>query len=154
MIPIPKKAIPNKGTLKSLKTIKNVSGKARMNMEPDCRKMSRELSRLLQKAQPLEEECAKICKEMNSHLKGVESCLSKLTEVTLELRDCYKHAATKFSFNDFEDMSEIYTSLHSTFTEWTDVCSKNNDNFFRNIRMLFTFSNYEEKGLEEVTLLN
>lgn len=140
--------------MKPLKSITTVSGKAYMNMEPGVRKMSRELSRLLEKAQPLEAECAKICKEMSLHLKSAENCLERLTATTANLKNTYAHAAGKFNFTDFADMSEIYQTLHGTFTEWTDIWKKSRDNFFRNIRMLFTFSNYEEQGLEEVTIFH
>lgn len=154
LIPLPKKAFPSKGLMKPLKSITTVSGKAYMNMEPNIRKMSRELSRLLQKAQPLEEDCAKICKEMSHHLKQVDTCMEKLTGAIGTLKSTYAHAATKFDFDDFSDMSDIYETLYGTFNEWTDTWKNTTDNFFRNIRMLFTFSNFEEKGLEEVKFLN
>lgn len=151
MIPLPKKAWSTKGKIKGLKQITTVSGKAYMNMEPDIRKMSRELSRLLEKAQPLEAECAKICKEMSGHMESIQTCLERLNYVTSNLNSCYKSAADKFSFTDFHDMSEIYLTLNETFSEWNEIWKKEQDNFFRNIRMLFTFSNYEEQGLEEVS---
>ena len=129
----------------------NVSGVVELKMDPAIRKMSRELTRLLSDIRPLEEEAATVCKEMTSHMDGLQICFERLGGVTSSIQKTYKKVAKKFNFDDFSQISELYTALNKTFLNWSDLFKDSTSNFFKNIRMMFTFSNYEVQGMEKVS---
>lgn len=152
MIPKPKNALSAKGGIKEVKNLINVSGTIELKMDPAIRKMARELTRLLKNVRPLEEEAANICKEMTSHYESLHYCFEKLGSVTASIHKAYKKVATKFDFDDFTRVSDLYLSLNNMFVDWAGIHKSNSSNFFKNIRMMFTFSNYEEQGMERVSL--
>jgi len=119
-------------------------------MDPAIRKMSRELTRLLKNVRPLEEEAGEICKEMTQYYNSIQSCFERLGVVTASIHKAYKKVASKFDFDDFTKVSEFYLGLNNTFIEWGEIHKRNSNNFFKNIRMMFAFSNFEEQGMEEV----
>lgn len=119
-------------------------------MDPAIRKMARELTRLIQNVRPLEEEAATICKEMTGLYESLNKCFEKLGVVTASIHKAYQKVASKFDFDDFTKVSDVYLSLNNTFVEWGKIHHSDSSNFFKNIRMMFTFSHHEEKGMESV----
>lgn len=153
MIPKPKEAASLKGNkLKDIKDLINVNGSVELKMDPAIRKMARELTRLLKNVRPLEEEAASVCKEMTGLYQSLDSCFEKLGVVTASIHKAYQKVASKFDFDDFTKVSDLYLSLNNTFVEWGNVHKSDTANFFKNIRMMFTFSNFEEQGMEKVNI--
>ena len=153
MIPYPKKASNIKNhNFKEVEKLINVSGVVELKMDPSIRKMSRELTRLLSDVRPLEEEAAGICKDMTAQMDALHAGFEKLCDVTSSIQKTYKKVARKFSFDEFNKVSDLYVSLNTTFMEWSDLFKMNSNNFFKNIRMMFNFSNYEVQGMEKVSI--
>lgn len=150
LIPEPKKAYNVKNGVKPISKMVNVTGSIELKMDPAIRKMSRELTRLLKNVRPLEEEAGEICKEMTQHYKHVQNCFERLGVVTASIHKAYKKVASKFDFDDFTKVSDFYLGLNNTFIEWSEIHKNSSNNFFKNIRMMFAFSNFEEQGMEEV----
>lgn len=150
MIPKPKDASSLKGGLKDIKDLINVTGTVELKMDPAIRKMARELTRLLKNVRPLEEEAANICKEMTGLYENLHSCFEKLGVVTASIHKAYQKVASKFDFDDFTRVSDLYLGLNNTFVEWGKIHKSDSSNFFKNIRMMFAFSNQEEQGMEKV----
>jgi hypothetical protein len=120
-------------------------------MDPAIRKMSREMSRLLADVRPLEQEAGEICKQMTTHYEEIQNSFQRLGAVTASIHKAYKKVASKFDFDDFTKVSDLYLSLNNTFIEWGEIHKTNSANYFKNIRMMFEFSSFEEKGMEEVS---
>lgn len=70
-----------------------------------------------------------------------------MSKVTREIHGSYKKVASKFDFDHFTKVGDLYDTLSSTFEKWKNIYECDSVNFFENIRIMFTFSDQEEKGL-------
>lgn len=150
VVPEPSKFTSSKKPSKTIHEIMNVKGSVELKMDPAIRKMARELSKLLTKVKPLEEEASGICKEMTGLMSKLVGCFDKLSITTGAIHKVYQKVASKFDFDHFTRVSELYLGLNNTFSEWKKIYKTNHDSFFKNIRMIFAVSSQEEKGLEKV----
>ena len=151
MIPLPKVAGNYKQNYCKLGKILNVSGEIELKMDPAIRKMARELTRLLKMVKPLEEQAASICKDMSLLQNQMNENFNKLSVVTLQIHKAYDKVASKFDFDHFTRVADLYKDLNSTFVDWGKVQQSNTNNWFKNIRMMFAFSSQEEAGMQKVS---
>lgn len=119
-------------------------------MDPSIRKMARELTKLLKTVKPLEEQASNICRDMSQLQNQMNENFVKLSVVTSEINKVYQAASSKFDFDHFSKIADIYKDLNTTFTDWGSVQRSSTTNWFQNIRMIFSFSSQEEEGLENV----
>jgi len=131
-------------------TIATVSGIAELKMDPAIRKMAREMEKLVSKVTPLEIEASKICKEVSTTYDKLVGALSRLSEVTGNIHLAYSKMASKFDFDHFTLIGDLYEELSSTFYKWRDSMEYDSQNFFENIRTMFNFSYLEESGIQNV----
>jgi hypothetical protein len=120
-------------------------------MDPSIRKMARELTKLIKTVKPLEEKASDICRDMSNLFSQINDNFVKLSVVTSDINKAYATASSKFDFDHFSKIADIYKELNSTFTEWGTVQRSSTTNWFKNIRMIFSFSSQEEEGLENVS---
>lgn len=119
-------------------------------MDPAIRKMARELTRLLQMVKPLEEQAASICKDMSQLYNQMNDNFLKLSVVTAQIQKAYEKVASKFDFDHFTRVADLYKDLNTTFIDWGRVQKSTTTNWFKNIRMMFAFSSQEEAGMQSV----
>lgn len=91
---------------------------------------------------------------MSQHYKSLELCLKELKETTEEIRSTYKHANKSVSVGRLGEISEWYGSLKEAFNDWEAIHKNQRNNFFKNVRNMFSTSLYEEQGLESVSYLS
>lgn len=151
MIPIPKIAGNYKQNYCKLGQILNVTGSIELKMDPAIRKMARELTRLLKMVKPLEEQAANICKDMSSLYSQMDDNFLKLSVVTAQIHKAYEKVASKFDFDHFTKVADLYKDLNTTFVDWGKVQKSATTNWFKNIRMMFAFSSQEEAGIQNVS---
>jgi len=70
--------------------------------------------------------------------------------VTAQIHLSYSRVASKFDFDHFTRVGELYETLSDTFSKWKNIYQCDSANFFENIRIMFAFSNQEERGMQEV----
>ena len=115
--------------------------------------MSRELERLVNSLVPFEYEASEICKSMVVHLDKVREGFDDLSVICARIHKRYKRVASKFDFEHFDKISELYLALNNTMLEWGNNFERQTQNFFENTRMMFDFSLSELEGLEELIRL-
>jgi hypothetical protein len=149
-IEMPKKFIPSRGKSKPISEIYTEDGVASLKMEPAIRKMSRELTKLMSKVAPLEEEAAVIGKRISGYYEQIQQGMADLQKVTARISEEYKVASLRFEQEKISQISSLYDSLSSTFGKWKEAMTSETDNFFKNIRIMFAFSAQEQQGLLDV----
>ena len=151
-IPSAKVASNHKQNYCNLANIHTTTGVVELKMDPQIRKMARELTSLLKVVKPLEEQAEAICKDISILLNSANESFNKLSLVTSQIQKTYEKYSSNFDFDHFSKVSELYKELNSTFIDWGRVQKSSTDNWFKNIRMIFAFSSQEIQGMENVSL--
>ena len=152
-IPLAKNLVPSKGKMINLTEVPCPSGVHKLTMAPIVRKQSRALQKMLEIVKPLQIKANAICKEMSSHYKNFEVCLLDLRDTSEKLNKAYAQADRSVNIGKLGEIADWYSSLKEAFTDWEQLHKIQRNNFFKNIRNLFSTSLYEEQGLEAVSLL-
>jgi hypothetical protein len=84
-IPLAKNLIPSKGKMHSISEVPNPTGKHKLTMNPEVRKQSRALEKMLGHVKPLKVRANDICKNMSSHYKNLELLIMDLADTTNKL---------------------------------------------------------------------
>jgi hypothetical protein len=150
VIPVPKVASDHAKNYCKLNEISNTTGSVELKMDPSIRKMARELTKLLKTVKPLEEQASNICRDMSQLQNQMNENFVKLSTITSEINKVYQAASSRFDFDHFSKIADIYKDLNTTFIDWGAVQRSSTCNWFQNIRMIFSFSSQEEEGLENV----
>ena len=150
-IPLAKVASNYKQNYCNLTKIYTVTGTVELKMDPQIRKMARELTSLLKVVKPLEEQAEAICKDISMLMNSVNDNFSKLSLVTSQIQKTYEKYSGNFDFDHFNKVSELYKELNNTFIDWSRVQKSSTENWFKNIRMIFAFSSQEIQGMENVS---
>jgi hypothetical protein len=90
---------------------------------------------------------------MSQHYKSIEVCLKDLRDTTEDIRATYAQADKSVNIGKLGEVADWYGSLKDAFTEWETIHKIERNNFFKNVRNLFSTSLYEEQGLEAVILI-
>jgi DNA repair exonuclease SbcCD ATPase subunit len=133
-----------------LSKIPTVTGTVELKMDPQIRKMARELTALLKEVKPLEEQAESCCKDISNHLNELNNSFNALSSITAQIQRAYEKYSGSFDFDHFSKVSELYRELNSTFIDWASVQRSATTNWFENIRMIFSFSGQEIQGMENV----
>lgn len=150
-IPGPKVAGNYQQNYFEMANLHNATGFSEQKMEPAIRKMARDLTGLLKEVKPLEEAAANLCKDISALYTQVNESFNQLACITGQIRDTYTRSASKFDFDHFTKVSNLYGGLLTTFNDWGKVQRSSSVNWFENIRMMFSFSTQEAQGLESVS---
>ena len=81
---------------------------------------------------------------MSQHYKSLELCLKELKETTEDLRSTYEHADKSVGVGRLGEISGWYGSLKEAFSDWEAIHKNQRNNFFKNVRNMFSTSLYEE----------
>jgi hypothetical protein len=126
------------------------TGTHKLTMAPVVRKQSRSLQKLLEIVKPLQIKANGICKQMSQHYKNIELCIKDLSDTTEEIRATYAQAHKSVNIGKLNEVADWYGSLKEAFADWETIHKIQRNNFFKNVRNMFSTSLYEEQGLEAV----
>lgn len=76
-----------------------------------------------------------------------------MSGVTAQIQKAYEKVASKFDFDHFTRVADLYREINTTFIEWGKVQKSATTNWFKNIRMMFAFSSQEEAGMQNVSFI-
>lgn len=150
-IPLAKNLIPSKGKMQSITQVPNPTGQHKLTMNPEVRKQSRALEKMLQNVKPLQVRANYICKNMSGHYKSLELLIMDLADTTYKLSQAYTSANTEVNLDSMKEIGELYGGLSQVCADWERVHKIQRNTFFKNFRNMFGTSLYEEQGLESVS---
>ena len=138
--------------MKSIAEVSNPSGQHNLTMNPEVRKQSRALEKMLGNVKPLQVRANDICKNMSGHYKSLELLIMDLADTTNRLSQAYTNANLDVNLDSMKDIGELYGGLSQVCADWERVHKIQRNTFFKNFRNMFGTSLYEEQGLEAVRL--
>ena len=148
-IPLPRDFYSYKGIF-DLREVEYPTETISLDMGQDARLSSRTVSQIIDSNRQLEQEAADICKGITGHMRAISDSYQRLSDISNKIHENYKTKSRKFIPETMENCKELYNTLSKSFEKWSLIWKKDEGSFFKNIRMMFNFSSYEEDGLNQV----
>ena len=149
VIPFPKDFYSYKGIF-DLKDVEYPTNTISLDMGQDARLSSRTVSQIIESNRQLELEAAEICKGITGNMRAISDSYQRLSDICNKIHENYKIKSRSFIPETMENCKELYNTLSKSFEKWSSMWKKDESSFFKNMRMMFNFSGYEEQGLNQV----
>jgi len=121
-----------------------------LDMGQTARFNSRIVAEIVDSNKKLEHEAAEICKEITHQTALISGSYQRLSQICTQIHENYNKRAKRFMPDTMSKTKDLYKILGKAFNTWSGIWQQDSDNYFKNIRMMFNFSSFEEEGLQTV----
>jgi hypothetical protein len=140
----------SKGQSKKLEEITDVTGQVEMKLDPNSRKLARNVGSIVVDSFYKLTQSETLATEVGEHLRKAAEGYDGLGSQMKFLAATFGSVARSDDFEPFKKLSDLYDTLHQTFKAQSAVLHDEARSFDRHVRMMLDFSVKELEGFEDV----
>lgn len=140
----------SKGKSSKIEDLYDPKGEVEVKLDTTVRKLSRDVGTLVADSFYKMSNAESICRDIQYHLNKAGELYEELAQTSKSIGDRFKFVADHNKFEDFNKISDIYSSLFDTFIQQSKVLQDESRSFSHDIQHMFDFSLKELEGFEEV----